>query len=76
MKIVKENHKNTVTFKNVPRGAVFKDEEGTIYMRLDSPCKSAPAVQYDSVILENGKLIFFSNRNEEVEVLEDAVLTY
>lgn len=75
MKIVKENHKNTVTFENVPRGAVFKDEDGIIYMRLAFSYKAGSAVQYDSIILKNGRLVFFSNRNEEVEVLKDAVLT-
>ena len=75
MKIVKENFKNIVSFENVPRGAVFEDEQGTIYMKLDSSYK-AGSVGYDAVVLENGSLVFFGNRDEKVEVLKDAVLTY
>lgn len=76
MRIEKKNFKNIVSFENVPRGAVFEDEQGTIYMKLDSSYKAGSAVQYDSVILENGRLVFFSNRDEKIEILKDAVLTY
>ena len=75
MRIEKKNFKNIVSFENVPGGAVFEDEQGTIYMRLDSFYRTG-SVGYDAVVLENGSLVFFGNRDEKVEVLKDAVLTY
>lgn len=75
MKIEKKNFKNIVSFENVPKGTVFKDENETIYMRLDSFYRTG-SVGYDAVVLENGSLVFFGNRDEKVEVLKDAVLTY
>lgn len=75
MRIEKKNLKNIVSFENVPKGTVFKDENETIYMRLDSFYRTG-SVGYDAVVLENGSLVFFGNRDEKVEVLKDAVLTY
>lgn len=75
MRIEKKNFKNIVSFENVPKGTVFKDENETIYMRLDSFYRTG-SVGYDAVVLENGSLVFFGNRDEKVEVLKDAVLTY
>ncbi len=75
MRIEKKNSKNIVSFENVPKGTVFKDENETIYMRLDSFYRTG-SVGYDAVVLENGSLVFFGNRDEKVEVLKDAVLTY
>lgn len=75
MRIEKKNFKNIVSFENVPKGTVFKDENETIYMRLDSFYRTG-SVGYDAVALENGSLVFFGNRDEKVEVLKDAVLTY
>lgn len=77
MRIEKKNSKNIVTFKDVPKGSAFKDEEGAIYMKLDYCYKVGLAAQYDSVLLEDGSLVSFGDRNEEmVEILENAVLTY
>lgn len=77
MRIEKKNSKNIVTFKDVPKGSVFKDEDGTVYMKLYYSYKVGLAAQYDSVLIENGSLVSFGDRNEEaVEILPDAVLIY
>ena len=77
MRIEKKNSKNIVTFKDVPKGSAFKDENETIYMKLDYSYKVGLAAQYDSVLIENGSLVSFGDRNEEVvEILENAVLMY
>ena len=77
MRIEKKNSKNIVTFKDVPKGSIFKDEDGTVYMKLDYSYKVGLAAQYDSALIENGSLVSFGDRNEEaVEILPDAVLMY
>ncbi len=77
MRIEKKDSKNIVTFKDVPKGSAFKDEDGTVYMKLDYSYKVGLAAQYDSVLIENGSLVSFGDRNEEVvEILENAVLMY
>ena len=77
MRIEKKDSKNIVTFKDVPKGSAFKDEDGTVYMKLDYRYKVGLAAQYDSVLIENGSLVSFGDRNEEVvEILENAVLMY
>ena len=77
MRIEKKNSKNIVTFKDVPKGSAFKDEDGTVYMKLDYSYKVGLAAQYDSVLIENGSLVSFGDRDEEVvEILENAVLMY
>lgn len=77
MRIEKKDSKNIVTFKDVPKGSAFKDEDGTVYMKLDYSYKVGLAAQYDSVLIENGSLVSFGDRDEEVvEILENAVLMY
>ncbi len=67
---------NISLFEDVPRGTVFKDEEGTIYMKLDSGYKSPDLVGlYNAVDLKYGILICFNDPNEEVEILKNAILT-
>lgn len=73
---MKINKKSTTYFKNVPAGAVFRDIEGTIYMKLDVCYKNASVVLYNAVILENGSLTYIEDRENDIEVLENAVLTY
>lgn len=76
MKIKRKNITNATLFEDVPAGTVFKDEEETVYMKLDFCYKNPSAVLYNAVDLENGSLVYFNDPNEEVEVLENAVLTY
>lgn len=73
MKIEK---KSTTCFKDIPAGAVFRDTESTVYMKLDACYKHASIVLYNTVVLENGSLVYFDDQNEKVEILENAVLTY
>lgn len=73
MKIEK---KPITRFKDIPSGAIFKDAEDTIYMKLDACYKHASIVLYNAVVLENGSLVYFDDQNEKVEILENAVLTY
>lgn len=76
MKLEKRSNANLVPFKNVPAGAVFRDTENTVYMKLDACYKHASIVLYNAVVLENGSLVYFDDQNEKVEVLDDAILTY
>lgn len=76
MKIERGNTNNIISFESVSMGTVFKDEEGTVYMKLDSCYKNSSAVLYNAVDLENGSLVYFNDPNEKVEIFENAVLTY
>ena len=76
MKIRKESAANVIPFENVSMGNVFKDEEGGIYMKLDFCYMRASGVHYNAVSLEYGRLVYFDNPIEKVEVLEKAILTY
>ena len=80
MRIMKENHKNTVTFGDIPAGTVFKSkdetackgEDGIICMKLEAEYEELPR---NAVNLSSGSLYLYDEK-EEVEILEDAVLTY
>ena len=76
MKIKKKPADNVILFEDVPVGIVFKDEAGDIYMKLDSCYKNNPTRLFNAVGLGDGRLAFFNDPNEEVEILENAVLTY
>lgn len=76
MRIERGNTNNIISFENVSMGTVFKDEEGTVYMKLDSCYKNSSTVLYNAVGLENGSLVYFNDPNEKVEIFENAVLTY
>jgi hypothetical protein len=73
---MKINKKPTTRFKDIPTGAVFRDTKGTIYMKLDCCYKHASIILYNTVNLENGSLTYIDDQEEDVEVLDDAVLTY
>lgn len=76
MKIEKKSADNIILFEDVPIGTVFKDDEGGIYMKLDSCYMSVSGIRFNAVILGNGSPVYFNDPKEEVEVLENAVLTY
>jgi len=63
---------NTTTFKDVLPGAVFRDADGTIYLKFDDYYYK---YAYNAIALDNGSLVNF-NDNEKVEILKDAILTY
>lgn len=65
---------NTTAFKDVLPGAVLRDEDGAIYLKLDYCYKSTSSVLYNAVALDHGSLVNF-NDNERVEILDSAILT-
>lgn len=73
---MKLEKRSTTRFKDIPAGTVFRDTKGTICMKLDACYKHASIILYNTVILENGSLTYIDDQEEDVEVLEDAVLTY
>ena len=81
---MKINKKSTTRFKDIPAGTVFRDTKGTIFrdtkgaicMKLDTCYKHASIILYNTIILENGSLTYIDDQEEDIEVLEDAVLTY
>lgn len=73
---MKINKKSTTRFKDISAGTVFRDTKGTIYMKLDCCYKHASIILYNTINLENGSLTYIDDQEENVEVLDDAVLTY
>jgi len=73
---MKINKKSTTRFKDISAGAVFRDTKGTVYMKLDCCYKHASIILYNTINLENGSLTYIDDQEENVEVLDDAVLTY
>lgn len=72
MKIEKKNPKKIVAFENVLAGTVFKGATGMICMKLEAEYEELPR---NAVNLNSGSLYLYDDK-EEVEVLENAVLTY
>ncbi len=70
MKIEKKDIDNVFRFGDVKPGFVFKDKDGIIYMALH--LEYGPR---NAVALDTGCLALF-DKNERVEILEDAVLMY
>lgn len=79
MKIEKKNIINTVPFEDVLAGVVFKDKNGAICMKFgngyDFSNVSPSNVSPNAINLDTGSLYLYGEE-EEVEILEDAVLTY
>ncbi len=72
MKIEKKSVPNIIPFGDVLEGAVFKDENGAVCMKLEAEYEELPR---NAVNLETGSLYLYDDK-EEVEILKDAVLTY
>jgi len=63
---------NLVPFEDVFPGVVFKDEDGTICMKVE---RKQNNFFYNAVNLETGNLYSYDD-SCIVEILEDAILTY
>lgn len=72
MKIEKKSVPNIIPFGDVLAGTVFKGATGMICMKLEAEYEELPR---NAVNLNSGSLYLYDDK-EEVEVLEDAVLTY
>ena len=70
MKLEKRSVTNVISFDDVPEGTAFKDKNEAICMKVAGNvlCRNA-------INLETGSLYFYDDK-DEVEILEDAVLTY
>ena len=79
MKIERKNTINTVPFEDVLAGIVFKDSNGAICMKFgkgyDFSNVSSSNVSPNAINLDTGSLYLYGEE-EEVEILEDAVLIY
>lgn len=74
MKIEKKSVANIIPFGDVPEGTVFKDKDKCVCMKVaDNYIKSI--LSRNAIDLVTGTLYFYDD-TEEVEVLENAVLTY
>lgn len=72
MKIEKKSVANVVPFENLFEGTVFKDENGAVCMKFEAEYEELPR---NAINLETGSLYLYDDA-DEVEVLENAVLTY
>lgn len=72
MKIEKKSVANIIPFGDVLEGIVFKDENGAVCMKFEAEYGELPR---NAINLETGSLYLYDDK-EEVEILEDAVLTY
>lgn len=74
MKIEKKNPKKVVAFGDVLAGTVFRDKNEAVCMKIAGTygqyilCRNA-------INLDTGSLYSYDD-DEEVEILEDAILTY
>ena len=76
MKIEKKSVANVIPFKDVLGGVVFKDKNGAVCMKFESNYQGKfDVIHRNAINLDTGSLYFYDN-DEEVEILEDAVLTY
>ena len=74
MKIEKKSVANIIPFRDVLEGTVFKDKDEVVCMKVaDSYGKYV--MSCNAINLETGNLYLYDDA-EEVEVLENAVLTY
>lgn len=73
MKIERKPDGKVISFAGVPVGAVFKGENGDICMVIDK--SYANSTYRNAVNLCTGTLYCYDD-NEEVEILENAVLAY
>lgn len=74
MKIEKKSVANVVPFENLFEGTVFKDENGAVCMKFAGNYGKA-VLSRNAINLETGSLYLYDDA-DEVEVLENAVLTY
>lgn len=74
MKIERKNTINTVPFEDVLAGIVFKDSNGAICMKFGKGYDFSN-VSPNAINLDTGSLYLY-DEEEEVEILEDAVLMY
>lgn len=74
MKIEKKDIVNTVPFEDVLAGVVFKDRNGAICMKFGKGYDFSN-VSPNAINLDTGSLYLYGEE-EEVEILENAVLTY
>lgn len=74
MKIEKKSVANIIPFGDVLEGVVFKDEYGAVCMKVAGNYEKS-ILYRNAIDLGKGSLYFY-NDDEEVEVLENAVLTY
>lgn len=75
MKIEKKSLANVVPFENLFGGVVFKDKNGAVCMKFESNYQGKFDIRRNAINLDTGSLYLYDD-DEEVEVLEDAVLTY
>lgn len=74
MKIEKKSVANIIPFGDVPEGAVFKDKYEAVCMKVAGNYEKS-VLSRNAINLETGSLYLYDD-TEEVEVLENAVLTY
>ena len=75
MKIEKKSVPNIIPFGDVLEGIVFKDENGAVCMKFESNYQGKFDICRNAINLETGSLYRYDDA-DEVEVLENAVLTY
>lgn len=74
MKIEKKSVANIIPFGDVPEGTVFKDKYEVVCMKVAGNYEKS-VLSRNAIDLGTGSLYLYEN-DEEVEILEDAVLTY
>lgn len=75
MKIEKKSVANVVPFEDVLEGVVFKDKNGAVCMKFEGNYQDNFDIHRNAINLDTGSLYFY-DYDEEVEILENAVLTY
>lgn len=74
MKIEKKYVANIIPFGDVPEGTAFKDKYETVCMKVAGNYEKS-VLSRNAIDLETGSFYLYED-DEEVEILEDAVLTY
>ena len=74
MKIEKKSVANIIPFRDVPEGTVFEDKNEAVCMKV-AGSYGRYVMSRNAINLETGNLYLYDD-TEEVEVLENAVLTY
>lgn len=74
MKIEKKYVANIIPFGDVPEGTVFKDKYEAVCMKVAGNYEKS-VLSRNAIDLETGSLYLYDD-TDEVEVLENAVLTY